>query len=424
MAGIKAIGRRRTGPAGLRIVGALLAVGFVYNLAPAAVLNADVAERHVLDGVSLHAGDDDACQRIAVVGYHIIYIYIACRRHIGAFLRSAVAAARSDVDGIMVHVAHRDVGHHDVLHASLVNLLESQSAAPHTGAIGNGDIAVAAIALGTELDTATHPVHLLGHIRSVEEGAQLKPCDDAVGDENMFTEHRPLEGIRALQHNGVVVGGVHLGVAHGEILAAVDVDTITVGVDGDIVDGPNVAASGNDGEVTATENGDITDKHIAAQLEGNGLVARADAATLHIAGILGVMTGEAVTVDHALSGDAHVVLPLGPYQTIMKIGVSAILVLWPAKHLTLVVGLHRGRGCQNGSTSHEVQVDITLQPDAATEIGSYRHEHLTTAARHTGIDGAVDGGMVERLSVALGTVVAHIIHSSGLHGCKHHPRHT
>ena len=78
MAGIKAIGRRRTGPAGLRIVGALLAVGFVYNLAPAAVLNADIAERHVLDGVSLHAGDDDACQRIAVVGYHITYIYVAC----------------------------------------------------------------------------------------------------------------------------------------------------------------------------------------------------------------------------------------------------------------------------------------------------------------------------------------------------------
>ena len=45
----------------------------------------------------------------------------------------------------MVDMTQRDVRDRDVLHPSLVHLLEGEAAAPHTGAVGDGDIAIAVI---------------------------------------------------------------------------------------------------------------------------------------------------------------------------------------------------------------------------------------------------------------------------------------
>lgn len=94
----------------------------------------------------------------------------------------------------------------------------------------------------------------------------------------MLAQHRPLQSIRAFQHDGIVVGRVHFCIANRKILAAVDVDTVTVGVDSYVVDGANVAARRNDGKVSTTIDGDVTDGDVAAQFQGNGFVTCADRA--------------------------------------------------------------------------------------------------------------------------------------------------
>ena len=414
VAGKQPVGRRGPRPARLRIVGALLAVGLLHLPAPAPVLDADVGERHVADGGALHARDDDARQRVAVVGHHIIDIYIAGRADIRPLLRPTVAAAGGDVDGIVMHVAHRDVAHHDVLHPPLVHLLECQARAPHAGAVGDGDVAVAAVRLGAQFDAPAHPVHLLGHVTAVEEGAQLVARHQTVRDQDMLAEHGALQGIRRLEHDGVVGGRIHLRVAHGEVLAAVDVDAVAVGVDDDVVDGADVAAGGDDGEVAAPVDGDVADEHVAAELQGYRLVARADGATLDDARLLGVVLRQALTVDHPLAGDGYVRLPLGPYQAVVEVGVASVLILGEsAERLALVVGLHRGGRGEYLGAGREVQVHVALQPDAAREVDARGQQHLSAAAGRAGLDGAVDGTVVERESVALGPVVAHVKHSMG-----------
>ena len=71
----------------------------------------------------------------------------------------------------MVHVAHGDAGDDDVLHCTLVHLLEGQAAAVDAGAVADGDVAVAAVALRAELDAPADPVDGLRHVGAVERGA-------------------------------------------------------------------------------------------------------------------------------------------------------------------------------------------------------------------------------------------------------------
>ena len=130
----------------------------------------------------------------------------------------------------------------------------------------------------------------------------------------MLAEHGTLQGIRTLQHDGIVVGGVHLRIADGDVFAAVNVDAIAVGVDGHIVDGAYFAARHDDGKVTATIDGDVADGDVTAQLQGNSLVASADTTPLHIAGFLSVLLGQALAVNHAATRDADILLPFSPYQ--------------------------------------------------------------------------------------------------------------
>ena len=233
----------------------------------------------------------------------------------------------------------------------------------------------------------------------------------------MLAQHGALQRIRAFQYNGIVVGRVHFRVAYGEVLAAVDVDAVAVGVDGHVVDGADVAARGDDGKVATAKDGDVTDGDVATQLQGDGLVARAYGAALHVAGLLGIMLCQAFTVNHPVTRDADVLLPLGPNERIMEIGVAAVLVFREAtKRLTLIVGLHRGWSSQNLCPCHQVQIDVALQPDTATEICACRQHHLSSAISRRSLYRLVDSNVVERHSVTLGSIIAYIIHSRC---CRH-----
>ena len=66
----------------------------------------------------------------------------------GALLGAAVTAACGYVDGIMMNMLQCDIRDGNVLHTPLIDLLEGETATPDTGAVGDGDITIAAIALG------------------------------------------------------------------------------------------------------------------------------------------------------------------------------------------------------------------------------------------------------------------------------------
>ena len=78
----------------------------------------------------------------------------------------------------------------------------------------------------------------------------------------MFTGYRLFQCLRRFQYDGIITGRVNLGICDGDVFTTVDVDTVAVGVDGHIVNSATVAASGDDGEMTATEDGNVANQDI------------------------------------------------------------------------------------------------------------------------------------------------------------------
>jgi len=326
-------------------------------------------------------------------------------------LWSAIATPCGDVDRVVVDVAHGDVRDNDVLHTSLVHLLEGKTAAVEAGAVGNGDIAIATIALCAEFDASTHPVHFLGHVSAIDDGADFIARDDAVGDENVLAELGALEGIAALKDDGIVVRRVDLRVGNGGESAAVDVDAVAVRVNQYVVDGGEVATRDDDGEVTATVDGDVADENVSAELEGNRLVARSDASALHLSSRLRVLASETSTVNASPACDAHILEVLAPDEGVVEIGVSAVLVFRKVEFFRRVVCPLVGRG-NDGSSSIDVEIDIALHVDGTAEVVARRQEDGSTTCLMGFLDGGIDGRRVELLAVALGTEVANIVRLS------------
>ena len=128
----------------------------------------------------------------------------------------------------------------------------------------------------------------------------------------MLAEYWPFQSVRTLQHDGIVVGGVYLCVADGEVFTAVDVDAVAVGIDGHIVDSTDVTACCDNGKMPTAIDGDVADGYVMAKFQGYGLVARSDASPLHIACFLRISFGQSLTVYYAVTCDADILLTLSP----------------------------------------------------------------------------------------------------------------
>ena len=161
--------------------------------------------------------------------------------------------------------------------------------------------------------------------------------------------------------------------------------------------------------MAATIDGDITDKDIAAELEGYRLIARSDVAAVHHTTLLGILLGQTLTVNHSTTGNGNMFLPDGVDKTVLEIRMAAILISRTFPRLSLIVCLHRGRSRQNLGTSRKMQLHMALHADAAAEISTRRHHHPAATMRHTTVYGSIDGMVVERLAIALGSIVSHIV---------------
>ena len=423
VAGIETVGGRPACKLRLGVVGALLTVVLIDEVARAAALEveADVGEPDVANGLFLHARDDDGAERVAVVGNEVRDLDVSGRREARHLLGAPVAAARGDVDGVMVDVRHRDVRHDDVLHAPLVDLLEGETRRVGEGAVGQRDVAVAAVRLGAQLEAATHPADGFRDVGAVEQRAALIARDVAVRNGDVLGDDGPLQRIARLQHEGVVARRVDTAVGDGHVLAAVDVEAVAVGVDGDVVDGRQVAAGHDDGEVAAAIDGDVADGDLSAELQDDGLVARADAAALHLAGLLGVLLRQALAVNHPVTGNRDVRLTFGPDERVVEVGVAAVLIFGEVERLRFVVEppfrrkLFRVDG-KNLCSGREMQVDVRLQADASAKVSACGQQHLSAAVLHSGLYRGIDGWRVKGSPIALGAEVTDVVNTVGRNG--------
>ena len=309
----------------------------------------------------------------------------------------------------MVDMFHGDVGNRDILHSALVHFLECETAAPHTCAIGNGNIAVSTIRLRAQFDAPTSPVYFFRHIGAIEQRPQFVTSDDAVGDSDMLGCDRFFQRIGAFEDNTIIERCIYFCVAHSDVFAAVDIDTVAVGVDGDIVDSKKVASGCNDGEMTSAEDGDISDKNIAAHFDGDSLVACTDASPLHISRFLRVLACESLAVDHPPSGNGNIMLSFGPDKRIMEISVATVLVFGESEDLALIISLHFGWSSHYNSPWHQVKIDIAFHVYAPAQEFPRGHNDLSTAIFHRLVYGTVYGCMVKCLPIAYGTEIHNII---------------
>ena len=161
--------------------------------------------------------------------------------------------------------------------------------------------------------------------------------------------------------------------------------------------------------MAASIDGDITNQNVAAEFEGYRLITRTDVAAVHHATLLGILLGQTLTVNHSTTGDGNIFLSDGVDKTVLEIRMAAILVSRTFPRLSLIVCLHRGRSRQNLGSSRKMQLHMALHTDAAAEISTRRHHYPAAAMRHTTVYGSINGMMVERFAITLGSIVSYIV---------------
>src|SRR5439155_10512471 len=100
---------------------------------------------------------------------------------------------------------------------------------------------------------------------------------------------------------------------------AVDVDAVPVGVDHQAVDAEVVHAGRQDAEVPAAEDGDVLDEDVAAQLQGDRLVA------VQRGGLGAAAADQALAVDLPGAFDGDVLQALAPDQAVVPVAVAEVL---------------------------------------------------------------------------------------------------
>ena len=102
-------------------------------------------------------------------------------------------------------------------------------------------------------------------VSAVQQRADVVAAHQAVGDGDVFGGARVAQRVAALEHDGVVVRRVDAAVGDAHVAAAVDIDAVAIGVDLEVVDGQIIHAGGQDAEVSAVENREIAQRHVARE---------------------------------------------------------------------------------------------------------------------------------------------------------------
>jgi len=177
--------------------------------------------------------------------------------------------------------------------------------------------------------------------------------DPAIGDGDIAGGAGIAKGKTGLGADAVVPRRVDGAVGDAHILAAVDVHTIAVGIDFEVVDGEVVDAGEQEAKVAAFEDGKIAKDDVVAVLESDGLIAYAGLLSDKRAALvlLRPAIGEAFAPDEAGAGDADVMEVFAPEQRVVPVVVSVVLIGIPCcfwfggiVNATVVAGQVTGEG--------------------------------------------------------------------------------
>src|SRR5581483_5917661 len=144
---------------------------------------------------------------------------------------------------------------------------------------GDGDVDESAVGFGAAFDAPGSVGPLIGRellVGAIEDRAELIAAGDpVVGDGDVARCACVAEREARLGADAIIPRRVDGAVGDADVLAAVDVDAIAIGVDADVVDGDVVDPGQQEAEVSAFEDGEVAEENVAAVLERDGLVADA-----------------------------------------------------------------------------------------------------------------------------------------------------
>ena len=171
--------------------------------------------------------------------------------------QSAHAPAETEKERDIDRIAHGDVADGHVFEQSAIDRLERDAATRIGNTIRDGNVAETAVGFCAELDAAVSGRFFGGDglVSVVEQRAFFVASGNVtIRDGHVIRRARVPEAEGTFQADAIVPGRVDAAIGDADIAAAVDVDRVAVGVDGEVVDSEVVAGGSENAEVAAVEN--------------------------------------------------------------------------------------------------------------------------------------------------------------------------
>src|SRR5215813_8101974 len=177
-------------------------------------------------------------------------------------LGTAHAVAEPDEDRPIDDIAHADVRNRYILEHGAIDCLQSKSSAAIEDAVCDGDPLKAAIRFSPKLDPAVARNIGVGRkwlAGTIEQRSLFETAgQQTVTDRNHLGRAGVSKSKRTFEANAVIPWRVHAAVDHAHIAATINVDTIAIGVNHQIVDCEVVDSGGKDAKVAAVEDREVT----------------------------------------------------------------------------------------------------------------------------------------------------------------------
>ena len=109
--------------------------------------------------------------------------------------------------------------------------------------------------------------------------------------------------------------------------------------------------------MSAIEDGEIAQRDIAGEFEGDGLVGAA------------ISAGQSLAADQSAANDGNIFKTLAPDEAVVKVAVAEILELFKLIGLGGVVSCRVG-GCFDARAVLELQRDVAAQANRSGQVGS------------------------------------------------------
>ena len=165
---------------------------------------------------------------------------------------------------------------------------------------------------------------------AIENRAQLIASGDhAIGDGDVLCDARVSESEGTLGTDRIVPWRVDRAVGDANIFATVDIHTVTIGIDGQVVDGEVIDASSENAKPPTLQNREIAESNVVAVLEGDGLVANPKFVGVWERLFAIPATAQALAPDEPLAQNRQIMKSLAPDQAVVPVIMAIILIRLP-----------------------------------------------------------------------------------------------